>query len=209
MDAAQLLIESRNVRALIMNKLNTEDHIVQPRAGQHFLERLALTLPDSKEHLTFWSILVVGLALDLSTKKIVFDWLESRGSVSVIDGYLQLVTALNNGAAFGMFAGKPYMLTAVSIIALIVILAVFLLSGGQQRIVHIAFGLFTAGVCGNLYDRIFNGGLVRDFIDVYYRKYHWPAFNVADSLLCIGVGLLIISAFFTGQSSRKRAQQRK
>jgi len=192
-----------------MNKLNTEDRSARPRSGRAFLERLTLALPDSKGQLTFWSIMVVGLALDLWTKKMVFDWLEQRGSVSIINDYLQLVRALNNGAAFGMFAGKPSLLTAVSVVALIVILAVFLLSGGQQRLVHIALGLFTAGVCGNLYDRIFNGGLVRDFIDVYYRKYHWPAFNVADSLLCIGVGLLIISAFFTRQSSRRRAQQRK
>jgi signal peptidase II len=63
-------------------------------------------------------------------------------------------------------------------------------------LVHVALGLFAAGVCGNLYDRIFNDGLVRDFIDVYYRQHHWPAFNVADSMLCIAVGLGIISCFW-------------
>jgi signal peptidase II len=152
---------------------------------------------------------LAGLALDLWTKKVVFDWLRHSGSYAVIDGFVQLVTALNNGAAFGIFAGRLYMLKAVSIIALIVILVIFYFSGNRQVLVNIALGLLTAGICGNLYDRFFNGGSVRDFIDVSYRNYHWPAFNVADSFLCIGVGLLVVSTFFTQQSCQKHAQQQK
>ncbi len=192
-----------------MTEIKTEERSARPNLGRAFLERLPLALPDAKAQLTFWSLLVVGLALDLWTKRVVFDWLEHRGSVSIINGFLQFVRALNNGAAFGVMAGKPYLLATVSVVALIVIFAVFLFSRSRQRLVHIALGLFAAGVCGNLYDRIFNGGLVRDFVDVYCGRYHWPAFNVADSLLCIGVGLLFISTFFTGQSSRRHAQQRK
>ncbi len=75
--------------------------------------------------------------------------------------------------------------------------------------IHIALGLFTGGILGNLYDRIFNDGMVRDFIDVYIGNKHWPTFNVADGLLCIGVGLLIISTFVTEKSSQKHAQQHK
>lgn len=57
-----------------------------------------------------------------------------------------------------------------------------------------SLGCITAGIIGNLYDRAFNGGCVRDFIDVLIPviDYHWPTFNVADSLLCIGVGLMIL-----------------
>ena len=68
----------------------------------------------------------------------------------------------------------------------------------------VALGLFTAGITGNLYDRAFNDGLVRDFIDVVIPviDYPWPAFNIADSLLCIAIGLLIICTF-TSQSARK------
>jgi signal peptidase II len=191
-----------------MTETKTEERSARPN-GRAFLERLGLTLPDAKAQLTFWSLLVVGLALDLWTKKVVFDWLEHRGSVSIINGFLQFVRALNNGAAFGIMPGKPYLLATVSVVALIVIFAVFLFSRSRQRLVHIALGLFAAGVCGNLYDRIFNGGLVRDFVDVYCGRYHWPAFNVADSLLCIGIGLLFISTFFTGRSARRHAQQHK
>jgi signal peptidase II len=116
---------------------------------------------------------------------------------------------VNNGAAFNLFAGKPYFLAMISIIAIVGILIVFLFSGGMQKLIHIALGLFSAGVCGNLYDRLFNNGSVRDFIDAYWGTYHWPTFNVADSLLCIGVGLLIISTFLTEKPAQKRDQQQK
>ena len=72
-----------------------------------------------------------------------------------------------------------------------------------------SLGLFAAGVCGNLYDRIFNDGSVRDFIDVYYRSFHWHTFNIADSLLCLGVAALIISTFLTEKPARKRDPQQK
>ncbi|MFZ2149229.1 MAG: signal peptidase II [Sedimentisphaerales bacterium] len=173
------------------------------------LKRRSLALPDSKAHLIFWSLMLGGLVLDLLSKKAVFNWLQNRETATVINGFLRLIRALNNGAAFGVLAGKPYFLTVVSIVALVVVFGVFLFSGNGHRLVQVALGLFTAGICGNLYDRIFNDGLVRDFIDVYYHDYHWPAFNVADSLLCIGVGLLIISTFLTEKSAQKHAQQHK
>lgn len=173
--------------------MKREENSTPPSSGQTFLKRLYLALPDSSAHLIFWPLLIVGLTLDLWTKQAVFDWLEHRGNVSIIDGFLRLVMAVNNGAAFGLFAGHSFWLIAVSVIALIVILVIFLFSRNEPRLVHVTLGLFAAGVCGNLYDRIFNDGLVRDFIDVYYRRHHWPAFNVADSLLCIAVVLGIIA----------------
>ena len=193
-----------------MTDFKTEQSSAPQGRNLPFLKRKSIALPDSKAHLIFWSILLVGLGLDLWSKKAVFEFLEQRGVFTVIDGFLQLVRALNDGAAWGMFSGKSYFLTAVSFIALLVIFAVFLFGQSRQRSVHVALGLFAAGICGNLYAIIFNYGLVRVFIDVvYWPGNHWPAFNVADSLLCIGVGLLLISTFSTGKSPRKRAQQRK
>jgi signal peptidase II len=192
-----------------MTETETEKNSARMSLNRAFLKRLLPALPDSKAHLIFWSLTAGGLALDLWTKKAVFDRLEHGDIFPVIDGFLQLIRRENNGAAFGMFAGKPYFLTAASIIALVLIFAFFLLGGSRQKLVNIALGLFTAGVCGNLYDRIFNDGLVRDFIDVYFRDFHWHTFNIADSLLCIGVGLLIISTFFTEKPARKHGQQHK
>jgi len=181
----------------------------RPSSGRAFLSNTekgvrrasfwqGITLAPLKAQLTFWLLMVFGVVFDLWSKKAVFDFLEQQPNnrFTIIDGFLQLVRALNDGAAFGLFSGNPYLLAAVSIIALLIIFAIFFLSGAERKVVHVALGLFAAGVCGNLYDRIFNNGLVRDFIDVvYWPGRHWPAFNVADSLLCIGVGLMIISCF--------------
>ncbi|MGA2172064.1 MAG: signal peptidase II [Sedimentisphaerales bacterium] len=163
-------------------------------------------------HLLFWSLLVAGIILDLWSKKAVFAWLQSRGQTgfSIINGILRLQLAENSGAAFGMAAGQRTLLIAVSAVALVVLLAVFLFAGTDRKITQVALALFAAGVCGNLYDRIFHNGLVRDFIDVvYWPGKHWPAFNVADSLLCVAVGLLILSGLTGRQSCQKPAQPQK
>ncbi len=128
----------------------------------------------------------------------------------VINGFLQIVMYGNDGAAFGIFSGQRYMLIAFSIFALVAIFTIFILGRVKHKLVPLALGLCTAGVCGNLYDRIFNNGDVRDFIDVmYWPGRHWPAFNIADSALCIGVGLMIFATILTEQSVRKHAQQQK
>jgi signal peptidase II len=175
-------------------------------------EHKGLVLPGLKAHLIFWLFTIAGLALDLWTKKAVFEWLDNRHSYTVIDGFVQLVRALNDGAAFGLFSGKVLLLTIVPIVALVASVVFFLFGGPQPRKVYVALGLVAAGACGNLYDRIFNGGLVRDFIDVYYHSYHWPTFNVADSLLCIGVVILILPMIwevFIRKPAQKHGQQQK
>ena len=192
-----------------MTETKTKTSNARPSPSRAFFKQMALSLPDAKSHLIFWSLMAGGLTLDLWTKKAVFNWLQPHETYPIIDGFLRLTIAVNNGAAFNLFAGKPYFLAAVSIIAIAAIFVVFLFSGGMQKLVHIALGLFAAGVCGNLYDRLFNNGSVRDFIDVYRGNYHWPTFNVADSLLCIGVGLLIISTFFIEKPAQKHDRQHK
>jgi len=171
-----------------------------------------IAVPPLKAQLIFWSLMVLGLALDLWSKKAVFDWLlqQQSHSISIIDGFLQFVQQENPGIAFGIAVGRRYLLVTVSIVALIVIFGIFLYSGTERKLIHVALGLFAAGVCGNLYDRLFNNGRVRDFIDVmYWPGRHWPAFNVADSLLCVGVGLMIISCILTDKSPPEHAQQHK
>jgi signal peptidase II len=179
-----------------------------------FSKRRFRELPDLTAALVFLVLLVTGLALDLWSKKAVFEWFRHRRnsaqSVSIIDGFLYLAATENAGAAFGIAQGRRTWLIAVSALALIAVLVVLFLSGSERKLVHAALGLFTAGVCGNLYDRLFNNGLVRDFIDVvYWPGKHWPTFNIADSMLCIGVGLMLISAFPTGWFARRHARQRK
>ncbi len=156
-------------------------------------------------HLIFWPIVAGGLALDLWSKAAVFAWLKQTPgySVTFIDGFLNFVLAENPGAAFGIAAGQRYLLISISCIALVVILAMVFFYHSGKKIFTICLGLLAAGVCGNLYDRFFHDGFVRDFIDVaYWPGKHWPAFNVADSMLCIGVGLLLVATIFESRASK-------
>ena len=205
-----------------MTEPNNQENFARPSSGRAFLydskkpfQRTLLgreiSLPPLNAQLAFWSLTVLGLALDLWTKKAVFALLLQRQShsISIIGGFLQFVEEQNPGAAFGIAAGQRFLLISVSVIALIVIFGIFLYSANERRLIHVALGIFAAGVCGNLYDRLFNDGMVRDFIDiVYWPGRHWPAFNIADSLLCIGVGLMILSVL-TDKSAQERAQQHK
>lgn len=175
------------------------------------LSALRASLPDRTAHLIFWPIAILGLAADLWTKAAVFSALRPSEGLSIIDGILTFRPVLNNGAAFGIASGKQPLLIAVSLAALVAIVAIFLAGAMRWRIGQVALGLFVAGVCGNLWDRLFNEGRVRDFIDVvYWPSRHWNTFNVADALLCAAVGLLAIASFFTPASpSQKPAPPQK
>ena len=145
----------------------------------------------------FWPIAVVGATLDLWSKWAVFQWLDiNQGDYYiVIDRFLRIIPVENKGAAFSMFHGWRFFLVSISLIALIVMITLFFSRKITHKLVMFSLGCMTAGIIGNLYDRAFNDGRVRDFIDVLIPviDYSWPTFNVADSLLCVGVGLLIIA----------------
>jgi signal peptidase II len=160
----------------------------------------------------FWSVLAAVVALDLWSKKVVFAWLESKPqtTVTLIDGLLELVRRENPGAAFGIAVGQRGLLILVSLAALATIVGSVFLARPGGRLLYVMLGLFGGGVLGNLYDRLFYDGKVRDFIDLHYGRWHWPAFNVADTVLCIAIGLWFISLRANGRqhsSTDKPAQE--
>ena len=179
-----------------MTQIDTDQNADLPNKTHNLRDNL----PNRKSYLIFWPLVASGIILDLWTKSAVFEWLFKnqtyRGGYTVIEGFFNIVIAENAGAAFGIAHGQRFLLVAVSVIALLIVFGIFLFSGTRQTMTHIALGLFTAGIVGNLYDRMFNDGRVRDFIDIiYWPGRHWPAFNVADSMLCIAVGLMLIASF--------------
>ena len=162
--------------------------------------------PSGRQHALFWPLALGGLGLDLWTKALAFDRLDFGETFQVIPGCLQFHLALNKGAAFSMAWGNRFFLVGISATALVVLLGFFLFGGKRPSIITVALGLFTGGVAGNFYDRAFYAeGQVRDFIDMYIGTHHWPTYNVADALLCIAVGLLLIQSFFAG---RKEASEK-
>lgn len=196
-----------------MTDFQQHEDNVRPKAGRVSLPgHVKFHTPPAKAQWVFWSIAVGGFFLDIWSKSAVFNWLLKKEEpfFSIIDGFLRLVVAENSGAAFGIAAGHRYFLVTVSMVAIAVILFLFFFTRVEHKIMYVALGLFIGGVAGNLYDRIFNNGMVRDFIDiVYWPGKHWPAFNVADSMLCVGVGLMLVSSFLTERLARKHAQQQK
>ena len=154
-------------------------------------------LPWGLAAMLFWPIAIGGATLDLWSKWAVFQWLDIQTGEYhvVIDRFLRIIPRENQGAAFSMFHGWRIFLVSVSLIALIVMIVLFFSRQITRKIVMFSLGCMTAGIIGNLYDRALNEGRVRDFIDVLIPviDYSWPTFNVADSLLCVGVGLLVIA----------------
>lgn len=168
--------------------------------------------PDVPGHLLFGLLAALGLTADLWTKSAVHDWLRTlpHQRYTVVQDYVWFVIRFNRGAAFSMFQGRTGLLLAVAGVALVVVFGLFLFTSGRQRLLQIALGLLMAGILGNLYDRVFNEGAVRDWIEVVIPviNYRWPAFNVADSLLCVAVGLIVLLSF-TSSSSRTPARPRR
>ncbi len=160
--------------------------------------------PDRGDVVLFSAITLAGAGLDLWSKYAVFAWLGGKiiPEHSLIDGFLQFIVRENTGAAFSVLAGKTWLFVAISVVALVVVNGMFVRGKLHPRLMVAAVACLNAGILGNLYDRLFNDGRVRDFIDVYIGDHHWPTFNVADSLLCIGVGLLILLSVITSQKAQ-------
>lgn len=159
--------------------------------------------PRSFQHCIFWPLALVGVGLDLWTKHEAFARIDpGPDGLILIKGFLSFVLAENTGAAFSMAAGKTVFLCSISGVALVSVLVFFLIRKNFTKLMCVALGLLAGGIAGNLYDRVFLEGRVRDFIDVYVGTHHWPTFNVADALLCTAVGLLIISQSATDRQSQ-------
>ena len=142
----------------------------------------------------YWIALGISVA-DQLTKQWVRNSFALGESRPVIDGFFDLVYVRNTGAAWGMLRDHSWALVALSIVMLILMM-VFrraLLSDTWEH--GLAYGLLIGGIVGNLLDRI-RLTAVTDFLDFYIGGYHWPAFNIADSAICCGVFLYILSAFW-------------
>jgi len=137
-----------------------------------------------------------AVVLDQITKRLVAGSLPLHDSREIVSGLLSLTHVRNRGAAFGVGNGAdlPYqavLFAVLSVAALIAIATYALKLPAAQRWPQWALALIMGGAVGNLIDRIAYGYVI-DFVDVYWRSYHWPAFNVADSCISVGVVMLIV-----------------
>ena len=145
------------------------------------------------------SFLVV--LLDQATKYVVRVNIDLGDQIPVISGFFNITYVQNTGAAWGILSGYGFALIILSVIMLsvLIIFRQHLIEG--RLINEIALAFMIAGIIGNLIDRL-KFGYVVDFLDFYIQPIpsHFPAFNVADSSICIGVALYVIAQLFQGQS---------
>jgi signal peptidase II len=182
-------------------------------------------LPPSR-FILFFSLAVTGGIADLLSKSFIFRWRGLPGQKDiwwVIDGYLGIETAVNIGAVFGLGAGKGTIFAAFSIVAAIgICIWLFWFKAAASLWLTTALGLVSGGIIGNLYDRLglwwvdeqgyfieWQSG-VRDWILFQIPGIPfldpWPNFNIADSLLVVGAGMLLYQSFFPGNITETKEE---
>ena len=148
--------------------------------------------------------MIIGLAVaiavviyDQFSKYLILDYLMEQGHKVEITSFFNLVSAWNTGVSFSMFDDLGnlgvYILSAFSLI--VVAFLLFWMKKECSLYMRIALGFVIGGAIGNVIDRI-RVGAVYDFLDIHIGQYHWPAFNVADSFICVGAILIVFEGLF-------------
>jgi signal peptidase II len=146
-------------------------------------------------------IALIVVLLDRWTKHIVAQRIPLYSHIQVIPGFFRLTHTENTGAAFSLFADstapwKTGLLITFSVIALLVVSALLWKNNHTHVATGIGLSLIMGGALGNLWDRLASGRVV-DFLLFYVKRYQWPVFNLADSAIVVGAGLLVLEIVFT------------
>jgi signal peptidase II len=144
--------------------------------------------------------------IDRVAKLIVERKIPLHDGIQIIPGFFRLTHLENRGAAFGLFADSPSpwkiaLLVLFSVIALIVVSRLLWKHNAGLSTTGVGLSLILGGAIGNLWDRL-TAGHVTDFLLFYIRQYQWPAFNVADSAIVVGAGLLVYEILFVKEEGR-------
>ncbi|HET6281499.1 MAG TPA: signal peptidase II [Polyangia bacterium] len=170
----------------------------------------ATTPPGSRKYLLFGFFSVLSIALDQWTKVLArqtLKGLDPRSPRVIVDGFFNLRYSENSGVAFGMLqqmAGGRIFLTVMAVGAFGLVVYYLHKTPPRATRLHVALGLIGGGAIGNLIDRV-QYGRVTDFIVWHYKQHEWPAFNIADAALCIGVGLMVLDMILSKPEPAKSA----
>ena len=149
--------------------------------------------------LLYFALSLSLFGIDRGTKALVAGWLPLNESVPVVKGFFHITHVANTGALFGLLAGlasplRGLVFIAVPVLAVALILIFQLRTREGDLLTQMGLSLILGGAMGNLYDRIRIGHVV-DFLDISVAGHHWPAFNVADSCICVGVFSLVLDLY--------------
>jgi signal peptidase II len=145
-------------------------------------------------------IVIVVVLLDRWSKRLVARRISLYTHIQIIPGFFRLTHTENTGAAFSLFADSPApwktaLLIGFSVVALVVVSVLLWKNHPAHMVSGIGLSLIMGGALGNLWDRLTSGRVV-DFLLFYVRRYQWPVFNLADSAIVVGAGLLIMEIVF-------------
>ena len=172
------------------------------------------SLPESTSKNRSWTrfilpaiVAVLAFIADRVSKVAIEEYLDMHYSVPVAGDYVRLVLWYNVGAAFGITLGGPMVHVLLSLFAMTLVGWMVWHTPTNDKLSRIGFGFILGGAFGNLYDRVV-AGKVTDFIDVGVGAYRWPTFNLADSFVVIGIGLLVIGHFLVSSGDEAPAPDR-
>ena len=150
-------------------------------------------------------IVLLIFTLDQATKWWIVNEVMNPPRVIPVLPSFNLVMGWNRGVSFGIFdtASPPNQWLLIGLALIIVTVLLIWLKRADSRLISVALGLIVGGALGNVMDRI-HYGAVADFLDFYVGDFHWPAFNVADAGITIGVVVLVLESFFVGSKNDKK-----
>ena len=156
----------------------------------------------------YLAVIIVAIVADQFTKAMVVDSLLLYESREIIPGFFNLVYVTNSGAAFSMLADmnspwRHYFFLSIGSAALVGLTVVYWNLRKVNCFYSWSLALIAGGAAGNLIDRVRFGAVI-DFLDFYVGKYHWPAFNIADSAICVGGGLFLLVNIFDTKKQELR-----
>ena len=150
----------------------------------------------ARHRITFAVVAVVFIVADWVTKRVFQDWLDSTGPIEVVAG-LRFILVHNHGAAFGFLSSaggwQRGLFISVAVAVMIYLARHLWVARPEERAVNTGFAMILGGAAGNLIDRVQHGYVI-DFIDIHFKAWHWPAFNVADSAITIGAAVVILDS---------------
>lgn len=152
---------------------------------------------------------MIALAIiifDQLTKWIVVKEMELGESIPVIDNFLYITSHRNRGAAWGILQGQMWFFYVITIIVVIGLIVYIRKINKADKWLGVALGLMLGGAIGNFIDRVFRQEVV-DFVNTYIFTYDFPIFNVADSALAVGVGIMFILTLFEGKQKKESTKE--
>lgn len=154
-----------------------------------------------KRKIFIWSTVVI--LIDQLVKMLIINNLNSGDSISIIDNFFNITYVENVGAAWGLFAGSRWFLIIIALLAIYAIIKYFLLDVVVTKIEFISYILILGGIVSNMIDRIIHGYVI-DYFEFNMVFYQFPVFNLADTAIVIGTGLVILHLIMNALKQRRK-----